>query len=55
MYLDPGFGSMIVQIVIAAIAVCGGYLVIFRKKIAAFFRKNKNDASATQSKPEDKE
>ncbi|MGI6172964.1 MAG: hypothetical protein ACOYI8_03590 [Christensenellales bacterium] len=55
MYLDPGFGSMIVQFVIAAIAVCGGYLVIFRKKVAAFFRKNKKDASASESKPEGKE
>ena len=35
MYLDPGFGSMIIQVVIAFFAAFGAYIVLIRKKIAS--------------------
>jgi len=38
MYLDPGFGSTIVQVV-AALAVCGVFLFRMRTRIAALFGK----------------
>lgn len=38
MYLDPGFGSMLIQAVIAAIAVGGAYLLLFRKRVVGFFK-----------------
>ncbi len=42
MYLDPGFGSMLIQILIAALAGFGAAFAIFRTKIRAFFSKKKN-------------
>lgn len=36
MYLDPGFGSMIIQVVVAAIASCGVVLMIMKSKIKEF-------------------
>lgn len=39
MYLDPGFGSMLIQALIAAIAVGGAYLLLFKKRIVGFFKK----------------
>ena len=33
MYLDPGFGSMVIQIVIAGIAAMGAGFFMFRQKI----------------------
>ena len=38
MYLDPGFGSMLIQAVIAVIAAGGAYLLMIRKRIASFFK-----------------
>jgi len=43
MYFDPGFGGMLVQIIVAVIAVGGGLLFSFRKKIRKFFSKDKNE------------
>ncbi|MDR0525654.1 MAG: hypothetical protein LBG90_07275 [Spirochaetaceae bacterium] len=37
MYLDPGFGSMLIQAIIGGIAVAGSGLFLFRQKVAAFF------------------
>lgn len=45
MYLDPGFGSMIIQVVVAAIASCGVVLMIMKSRIKAFFVKRKNKDS----------
>jgi len=43
MYLDPGFGGMLVQALVALAAVGGGILFSFRKKIRGLFKKtNKN-------------
>jgi hypothetical protein len=38
MYLDPGFGSIVIQAFIGAIAVAGSGLFLFRQKVTAFFR-----------------
>jgi hypothetical protein len=42
MYLDPSFGGMFLQVLVAIAA--GGGVIIFgmRKKIKALFKKNKN-------------
>lgn len=44
-YLDPGTGSMIVQVIIASIVSVGCTLGIYKKKIIDFFtnKKDKND------------
>lgn len=41
MYLDPGFGGMMVQLIIALVAAGGALIYTFRRKIAEFFKKNK--------------
>ena len=41
MYLDPGFGSMLIQLLIAFLAAAGVMLGIFRTRIRAFFQRNK--------------
>jgi hypothetical protein len=41
MYLDPGFGGMLVQAIVAIAAVGGGLLFSFRKKIRKLFIKDK--------------
>jgi hypothetical protein len=51
MYLDPGFGSMIIQVFVGLIAVAGTSLYMFRQKIKAFIqgRKNKGRAAHEQN------
>lgn len=41
MYLDPGFGSMVIQVIIAFFAAIGAYLVLIRKKVASILFRNK--------------
>ena len=55
MYLDPGFGSMIIQGIVALIAGCGAYLILIRKKIAAFFRGRKAAKAAFAEQIEEKQ
>ena len=43
MYLDPGFGSMLIQAIVASIAAVAVGLGIFRHKIASLFKKNKKE------------
>lgn len=44
MYLDPGFGSMIFQLIVALIAGLGAYLALAKKKaISLFNKKNKTN------------
>jgi hypothetical protein len=50
MYLDPGFGSMLIQVLVASFAALAAMFGIFRTKIIAFFRKGKK---ATDEIPED--
>ena len=40
MYLDPGFGGMLLQVIVAIAAVGGGILFSFRKKIGGLFKKD---------------
>ena len=46
MYFDPGFGGMLLQVIVAAAAMGGAILFSFRKKIRNLFSKKKD-------KPED--
>ena len=39
-YLDPGFGGMLLQVIVAIAAVGGGILFSFRKKISGLFKKD---------------
>jgi len=57
MYLDPGFGGMLVQVFVAIAAAGGIILFSLRRKLRAFFSKKKDtdtsgaiaDADATKS------
>jgi len=42
MYLDPGFGGMLVQVVVAIVAMGGIIAFSLRRKIRALFSKNKD-------------
>ena len=62
MYLDPGFGGMLVQLLIAIMVAGSVLLLSFRRKIKALFSKKDNsDISnnkineATDIKPENDE
>jgi hypothetical protein len=43
MYLDPSFGGMLIQILVAIVAGSGAIIFGMRRKIMAFFKKSKND------------
>ena len=47
MYLDPGFGGMLLQIIIAMIAVSGATLFAIRKKLKGFFGRKRNKEMKT--------
>jgi hypothetical protein len=55
MYLDPGFGSMLIQGIVAALAAGGAYLILMRKKIAAFFQNRKAVKNAEENQQNDAE
>ena len=42
MYLDPSFGGMLIQILVAIAAGGGAIIFGMRRKIMAFFKKSKN-------------
>ncbi|MDR2481685.1 MAG: hypothetical protein LBD07_05280 [Spirochaetaceae bacterium] len=49
MYLDPGFGSMLIQAIVGGIAVVGSSFYLFRQKIKSFFQKpDKKENAGTQ-------
>jgi len=50
MYLDPGFGGMILQIIVAIIATGGAVLFSFRRKIKSMFSKGDAESVAAPSK-----
>ena len=52
MYFDPGVGSLIIQAVIASLAVLGGYFAIAKTKLKNLFGKNK-DAEADRTEQDD--
>ena len=41
MYLDPGFGGMLIQLALAIAATAGALLFAMRKKISEFFSRDK--------------
>lgn len=57
MYLDPGFGSMVIQIVIAGIAACSVFFLSFRTRIKDWFarRKGKQEETTTETSTADAE
>ena len=56
MYLDPGFGSMLIQVLVASLAAAGAIVGIFWSKIKALFsRGKKGKESEDLENPEDDE
>ena len=53
MYLDPGFGSMLIQVIVAVIAAAGAYILIFKKSIVGFFKKLRGGKSKAEAKDND--
>jgi len=53
MYLDPGFGSMIIQVIIAFFAAFGAYIVLIRKKIVSTVFNKKQKSNGENIKNED--
>lgn len=51
MYLDPGFGGMLVQVIVAIVAMGGSLFFVFRKKITGFFKKNKQGVVSSAESP----
>ena len=51
MYFDPGFGGMLVQVIVALIATGGALLFSFRRKISALFSKNKKSDTQARALP----
>jgi len=49
MYLDPAFGGMILQIVLALIVVGGTMIFAMRRKIRLLFIKKQDDVYTNQS------
>jgi hypothetical protein len=45
MYLDPGFGSMIVQVLIGGVAAGGVLVAMYWSKIKGLFGRNKSDST----------
>ncbi len=45
MYFDPGMGSLIIQVIIAALAVAGGVFATAKNKVKNSFGKKEKEAS----------
>ena len=43
-YLDPGSGSMLVQLILGAVLGAGVFIRVFWKNIKSFFTKGKSDS-----------
>ena len=57
MYFDPGMGSLIIQTIIAVIAVVGGYFAYAKSRLKGKFSKKKDNKEGENenSNPEMKE
>ena len=53
MYLNPGFGGMLLQAIFAIVAVGGGILYSLRRKIRALFKKDKTSDKQTITQTSD--
>jgi len=49
MYLDPGFGGMLVQVVVVLIAVGGAILFSLRKKLSQLFSRSKSETQPIEN------
>lgn len=53
MYLDPGFGSMVIQVIVAAIAAGGALYFAMKTKIKGLFsKKNEGKEQDVQHEPD---
>jgi hypothetical protein len=50
MYLDPGFGSMVIQIIIASIATFSAYFIVVKRKAFAIFRRKNSNVNNIDEK-----
>jgi len=55
MYLDPGFGSMVIQALVASLAAGGVMAGIFWNRIKAFFTRGKKSGELEKSEDENGE
>ena len=53
MYLDPGFGSMVIQLVIGGVAAMGAGFYLFREKIKKLFGIRSAEEPATEENDSD--
>jgi hypothetical protein len=53
MYIDPGTGSMIIQVLVAAIPVAAAVLIGFRNKIRLLFGKSAIKSKKKEDIPAD--
>jgi len=51
MYFDPGFGGMLLQVIVAIVAAGGAILFSLRRKITSLFSKNKVENNTKQTTP----
>ena len=49
MYLDPGFGGMLLQVIVALVATGGAILFAMRKKIKTLFSKSNKENESVVS------
>ena len=52
MYFDPGTGSLIIQAIVAILAVAGGYLAVFKTRLKNIFKKKDKTESGEQKTEE---
>ncbi len=54
MYFDPGMGSLIIQALIAALAVVGGYFAVVKNKFKKpFGKRDKKESEKSKGADED--
>jgi len=51
MYLDPAFGGMLLQVILALVVVGGAMIFVMRRKIRELFTKNNADTYKAHPKP----
>jgi hypothetical protein len=54
MYIDPGTGSVLLQVILASVLGLGVFVKVFWRKISALFNKNKNTTVEDTSVDPDK-
>ena len=54
MYFDPGTGSLIIQLLLAAIASIGAFFAIFKNRIKRIYKKEGKDQKKEEKQNEKK-